>query len=867
VSQDARTLTTVGTVALDWSTPLFTAPGFTVSESKRITAPASPAVAMAGVKSATLSVWYKLAAAITGTDARTLVGAGSGSSIRWRLALTATELQLIFDQPGGAVTVGGAVSLTTGSWRHAALVLAGDRMALFHNGARVWAGYMPPLGLTGAYGDVLAMARIGSEPGASATLGEVAIIPAALYSGTTYTPPTAFFIAPASSTPPSGGDTGPGIALLAATLSLLLHFEGANNSTTFTDSSPIGATMTRGGSAVISTTRSKFGAGSLYCASPGSYVTLSESSATLLDGDFTIELWAYQPNTNDRSLLSARGAGSSNVQIFRINDDGATGRVGVYIDTTVAATGLVVQSATGAAPSGEWTHLRFARKGSTAKLYINGAAVATRSSWTQAFRCDVIGSHFASGSVYTGGLGAQGAYIDELVIAKQCDSLDNFTPPALPYVPGVPFSLVTLLLHMNGGAFVDSGPLAAFATADGGLTPVSASYAISGGKVAEFTSNRSIYFVGSQAVAAFSFGTGDFTIEFFCYFSGSNFPSTAPILTVGDYTGDGFYLWLAGGMAVFTHRGENWTAGSATGMVLNAMNHVAYVRRGGVLGFWINGQLIGTPATLSTSINPATGSARTNNGQRVVIGNMVYHGYLAGQLEEVRETMGAVYTATFTPPSAPFPCADLAYSSGASDPLRSLVKAHLGFSGSSASNSISGTTVSAPSGVVTDTAGGKFGGTYLVCDGSRQLNVSGITGGLGAGEFTIEAWVYISESLGFRNFLDTRSGDGSNGIDLYTNGRVSTSGIWIFTESSNIPTNQWFHYAITRASSGAMVRWVNGVEDATSREVYDRNFTGDTLKVGNSFAGRLYEVRVTAGAAGSGACRYTASFTPPSGPF
>jgi hypothetical protein len=244
---------------------------------------------------------------------------------------------------------------------------------------------------------------------------------------------------------------------------------------------------------------------------------------------------------------------------------------------------------------------------------------------------------------------------------------------------------------------------------------------------------------------------------------------------------------------------------------------------------------------------------------------MMYHGSANGQLEELRVVKAAVYTDTFTPPSVQFPGRDYAYAS--TDPLRSLVKVHLGFDGGSASNSIGGTTISAPSGVVTDTTGGQFGGTYLVCDASRQLNVTGITGGLGAAEFTLETWVYISESLGFRQMLNTRTGDGSNGIDLYTNGRVSTSGIWIFEESSNIPMNQWFHYAVTRDRSGTMVRWVNGVEDAVSTVMADRNFTSDTLEVGNVFVGRLYQPRMTVGAVDSGACRYTGTFTLPSGPF
>ena len=71
----------------------------------------------------------------------------------------------------------------------------------------------------------------------------------------------------------------------AAQRVLLLHFDGADGSTTFTDSSPAGRTITAIGSPTITTSASQFGGSSLNL--PGnSRLTFSEISLT---GDYTIQ--------------------------------------------------------------------------------------------------------------------------------------------------------------------------------------------------------------------------------------------------------------------------------------------------------------------------------------------------------------------------------------------------------------------------------------------------------------------------------------------------------------------------------------------------------------------------------------------------
>ena len=78
-------------------------------------------------------------------------------------------------------------------------------------------------------------------------------------------------------------------------VSLLLFGNGPNNSTTFTDSSSYGHTVTPVADAKISTTQSKFGGASIYLDGSGDCLSLPDN-ASAFDfgtGDFTIECWIY----------------------------------------------------------------------------------------------------------------------------------------------------------------------------------------------------------------------------------------------------------------------------------------------------------------------------------------------------------------------------------------------------------------------------------------------------------------------------------------------------------------------------------------------------------------------------------------------
>jgi hypothetical protein len=78
----------------------------------------------------------------------------------------------------------------------------------------------------------------------------------------------------------------------SANVSLMLHFDGANGSTTFVDSSPNNFTVTRAGDAVISTAQSRFGGSSVVFDGDSDYLSAGFNDAFAFGtSDFTIEVW------------------------------------------------------------------------------------------------------------------------------------------------------------------------------------------------------------------------------------------------------------------------------------------------------------------------------------------------------------------------------------------------------------------------------------------------------------------------------------------------------------------------------------------------------------------------------------------------
>jgi hypothetical protein len=158
----------------------------------------------------------------------------------------------------------------------------------------------------------------------------------------------------------------------------------------------------------------------------------------------------------------------------------------------------------------------------------------------------------------------------------------------------------------------------------------------------------SVFFDGSgdfltlPANAAFNFGTGNFTVEFWLYFQNSTGFQT--IFDISYTTSPNLVFQASSGaMAVYMNGASTVLAASAVSN--GTWNHFALVRSGTTVTLYLNG----------ASVNTATYSGNVGNSTSIVyVGGSLGGGgyYLNGYLSNVRVVKGtALYTAAFTPPT------------------------------------------------------------------------------------------------------------------------------------------------------------------------------------------------------------------------
>jgi len=206
-------------------------------------------------------------------------------------------------------------------------------------------------------------------------------------------------------------------------VSLLLHGDGANGSTTIVDSSPSPKTVTVVGDAQISTAQSKFGGASIAFDGNGDYLTIPASSDFSFGTEnFTVEFWYYHLGGTDKGLF-ANNSGSSVGVNFLV---GVSGPFRIY--NGISGGNVADFSASPALNT--WQHVAVVRQSGTVTLYVNGAASGT-ANWAGVNAGNV--ATFSVGAAYGNARFANG-YIDEFRVTKNIARYtSNFTPPTAPF--------------------------------------------------------------------------------------------------------------------------------------------------------------------------------------------------------------------------------------------------------------------------------------------------------------------------------------------------------------------------------------------------------------------------------------------------
>jgi len=231
---------------------------------------------------------------------------------------------------------------------------------------------------------------------------------------------------------------------------LLLHMDGAQGSTSFTDSELTPKTVTPFGNAIISTSQSQFGGASAYFDGTNSYLAVNNSpDFNFGTGDYTVDAWVNWKALQDCSIVGLNSLAfemyySAASNILYIYQNG-NNRVSYHFIPTI----------------GTFYHIAAVRASGVTTLYVNGISVGTPYSGSDNISGGAsvlyIGKQSNSNNYFSG-------YIDEVRILKGTAAwTSNFSVPISAYSnPVVPSAFEYQL-------YVDTDNLLTFEASSSGL--------------------------------------------------------------------------------------------------------------------------------------------------------------------------------------------------------------------------------------------------------------------------------------------------------------------------------------------------------------------------------------------------------------
>ena len=587
---------------------------------------------------------------------------------------------------------------------------------------------------------------------------------------------------------------------------------------------------------------SPFGnSGSMYFDGTGDYLTLpTNNPATIMgNSDFTVEAWIYPTTYSGTAQVIAAGQ----------NDQASTtgSSWGLYIASATNSDSYA--GSTAVAPGSpnpvknQWSHVAYVRSGTSLKTYLNGIQVGSASfaSATTSVNNGAVTYAPSIGAFGNGGSPFAG-YISDLRITKNAVYTSAFVPPANPNRNTV---FTRALINGTNGSILDyTGKNNLETVADARLAPQNPY----GG------SYYSNYFDGTgdyltlPSSSIVDYGTGDFNFEAWVYLVGSGTDQTIIASRFWFLVGPTTMNLTSAGVA---------TIYSLTGLtnIQGTWAHIAISRQSGTLRSFRNGVLVDSRSN-STNFETTGGKIGIESGSLI--------NPLTGYISNLRSIKGqAIYTAAFTPSTTPLTTT----SQGATAANVKLLTCQ---NSTFIDNSTNAYTIT-KSGDATVNSANPFqnNGTYsMYFDGTGDWLVTPDKPELqfGAGDFTVEAWVYPTYGTGNRSVVG--KGTSTTGWALF----ADTTGYWAYTDTSTNRTSSttvqvgvWTHLALVRSGT-SLTLYVNGVSVLSSTSSTNFNQTNQ-LVVGAGrdltipWYGYIADLRITKYA------RYTGTFTPPTEPY
>ena len=494
-------------------------------------------------------------------------------------------------------------------------------------------------------------------------------------------------------------------------------------------------------------------------------------------------------------------------------------------------------------PLTKWFHVSLTYNGSQIKFYLDGSLSHTQSySGSTASVSNLYINQEASGS----GFAFANLKISNFIMYSSVVRTGDFTAPTVPETDttnvvllvaqssrpidnssnsntvtltgatldeDIPFTLPSrqtklLAVHnnqdVNNNSFQDSSLLKNFITRTGNVAQ---------GTFSPFSAEEgywSYYSDGDDAftVAASSEHTldADFTVEFFVYpietFGHHIYLSAingSADLQIGYKSGDRYlHVWLSGG------GNKILGASSANSLIRNQWNHVVFCRSSGTIALLSNGNRLDTASDTQTMNFSGLNIGRYSSGGYDQIQYMSNVRIVKGSCEyDISQT-------TYTQPSSPLTAIT-------NTKLLTLQSNRF------VDNSTSGHVLSvvntpkitsfAPFAPRRSYSKEVVGGSAYF-DGTDDKLTVAYGESIGAGDFTISAWVYRTSSGTYPVILDTRSSDADTKPVIYTDGSslyYYTAGGIRITGSSAINNNEWIFVRLVKESNVTKL-FVNGTQ-------------------------------------------------------
>ena len=398
--------------------------------------------------------------------------------------------------------------------------------------------------------------------------------------------------------------------------------------------------------------------GSGYFDGTGDYLTLPAGSTDFIHQgttDWTIECWFNTPLYNTSapggygSLFSTTGNSGAIGFNVAINSNNA-GDVTFSISNGVSAGAYSMSTAGGLWNTNTWNHiaLTFNSTTKTGKIYLNGISRTLTTAGNGSFSGSTASNVPAIGRLQVALESQRYPYtglISDIRVVNSIVYTTNFTPPATPVTA---VSGTQLLTNFTNAGIPDLAMMNNLETV--GNAQVSTSVKKYGTGSLYYPSSGTNYIVAPPNTAH-NFGTGDFTIEMWCYMTsvaGYQFP-------IDLRTGSGFQPAICignnDGTMYFTINNTTDAIAVSGVFTTNAWHHVAICRSGTSTKMFLDGVQRGS--TYTDTNNYTSGSAYLGtNALSPTTSNYVYRGYI----DDVRITKGlARYTANFTPPALALP--------------------------------------------------------------------------------------------------------------------------------------------------------------------------------------------------------------------